>query len=218
MKAIMMNEALKTRPVTEADELHSSLISGAFPLNGLNWISPAFMFIPGSPRIANEVFLHIQFFPIMVVMVILFVIYNLIIWPVAYLKLIPHKFALIFKKNVACTGNASNRVGSFILMLAIGPIILFLNIIVDCYYFIWHLYSKDLERVDESIKHIPDMSLKTYHKLYTYLESNPSPYMAYEKVANDIRDELEVLTSIRQMLFPHRAIHKRGSIRSIRRS
>ena len=67
MKAIMMNEALKTRPVTEANENHSSLISGAFPLSGLNWISPAFMFIPRSPKIANEIFLHIQFAPIMIV-------------------------------------------------------------------------------------------------------------------------------------------------------
>ena len=206
MKAIMMNEALKTRPISEADDTHSSLISGAFPLSSLNWISPAFMFIPRSPRIANEVFLHIQFLPIMIVVTLLYIVYNLVIWPITYLKLIPHKFALIFKKNVAYTGNASNRIGSFFLILILGLPLLFLNICVDCFYFLLHMYSTDLERVDDSLKHVPDMSMKTYHKLYTYLESNPSPYMSYERVASDIRDDLKVLDSIIQMLFPYRAI------------
>lgn len=55
---------------------------------------------------------------------------------------------------------------------------------------------------------MPDMSMRTYHKLYTYLESHPSPYMSYQKVASDLRDDLNVLQAIRQMLFPHRAILK----------
>ena len=113
MKGIMMNEALKIRHITEANEMHSSLISGAFPLSGLNWITPAFMFLPRSPKIANEVILHIQYVPIMIIITSLFIIYSLIIWPITYLKLIPHKFALIFKKNVAYSGNGANRFGSF---------------------------------------------------------------------------------------------------------
>lgn len=127
-KAIMMQEALILRHVTEADDSHSALISGAFPINGLNWITPPFMFLPQSPKKANEIILHIQYVPIMIVLTVLFVVYNIIIWPVTYLKLIPHKFALIFKKNVAYTGNASNRLGSFLLILFFGPVILFLNI------------------------------------------------------------------------------------------
>ena len=208
MKAIMMNEALKIRHVTEADEMHSSLISGAFPLSGLNWITPAFMFWPRSPKIANEVILHIQYVPIMLIVTSLFIVYSLIIWPITYLKLIPHKFALIFKKNVIFSGNGANRFGSFWLLFFFGLIILFCNLWVDVYYFVVHLYSYDLERVDDEIKNVPDMSMRTYNKLYAYLESYHSPYMGYEKVANEIRDQLDVLLSIKQMLFPHQAILK----------
>lgn len=124
-KSIMMQEALYLRPVMEANETHSSLISGAFPLHGLNWITPPFMFLPRTPRRANEIILHIFFLPIAIVVTVLFIAYNLVIWPVTYLKLIPHKFALIFKRNVNYSGNTSNRVGSFFLFLFFGLIILF---------------------------------------------------------------------------------------------
>lgn len=127
-KAILMQEALKLRHVTEANKTHSSLISGAFPLSGLNWITPPFLFLPRDPTLANLIILHIQFLPIMIILVILFTAYNLIIWPVTYLKLIPHKFALIFKRNTAYTGNTSNRLGSFFLILFFGLPILFLNL------------------------------------------------------------------------------------------
>lgn len=208
MKAIMMNEALRLRPVMEADETHSSLISGPFPLHGLNWITPPFMFLPRSPRVANEITLHIMYLPIAIIVTCIFFCYNLIIWPIAYLKLIPHKFALIFKKNVAFSGNGSNRFGGFLLIFFFGIIILFLNLCVDMFYFVVHLYTYDLEKVDDEDEHVPDMSIRTYHKLYTYLESHTSPYMGYKKVASEIRDQLDIMTAIRQMLFPHRAILK----------
>jgi hypothetical protein len=122
--------------------------------------------------------------------------------------MIPQKFALIFKRNVAYTGNASDRVGSFFLILLFGPIILTLNICVDTHYFVIHMYMKDLERIDDKTIKPADMSTKTYHKLYIYLESNPSPYMEYERVAVDIRKELNVVQGIAQMLYPHKAILK----------
>jgi hypothetical protein len=76
-KAIMMQEALKIRHVTEANDSHSSLISGMFPLSGLNWLTPPFLFLPRNPKLANEIILHIMFIPIMIVMTILFVVYNI---------------------------------------------------------------------------------------------------------------------------------------------
>ena len=123
-KAIMMQEALILRPVTEANDTHSSLISGAFPLSGLNWITPPFLFLPHDPKLVNEIILHIQFLPILIVVTIGFVLYNIVILPVVYLKLIPQKFALIFKQNVAYSGNMSDRLGGFFLILIFGPIIL----------------------------------------------------------------------------------------------
>jgi hypothetical protein len=75
------------------------------------------MFFPRSPKRANQVILHIMYSPILIVLVAVFIAYNLLIWPVTYLKLIPHKFALIFKREVSYSGNASNRLGSFLLIL-----------------------------------------------------------------------------------------------------
>lgn len=77
-----------------------------------------------------------------------------------------------------------------------------------------HLYSKDLERIDDGIKHVPDMSMRTYHKLYTYLESHRTPYLPYEKVASEFRNELQVMDGIKQLLFPHRAIIKGKNVQS----
>lgn len=82
--------------------------------------------------------------------------------------------------------------------------------IVDTYYFLIHLYMKDLERIDDDLKPTIDISTKTYHSVYIYLESYPSPYMEFQKVATDLRKELNVAQAIGQMLYPHKAI-LRGS-------
>ena len=50
------------------------------------------------------------------------------------------------------------------------------------------------------------MSGKTYDKLYYYLERNKSPYLPFEKVASEFREELNVMRGIKQMLFPHKSI------------
>lgn len=211
-KSIMMQEALYLRPIMEANDSHSSLISGAFPLHGLNWVMTPVMFFPKNPKRPNYIILHILYSPIALVVTVLFIIYNILIWPLTYLKLIPHKFALIFKKNVSHSGNTANRVGSFTLIFFFGLFILLFNIFVDIYYFIIHLYKRDLERIDESDKHVPNMSMRTYQKLYTYLEEHRSPYLPFGKVASEFRDELNVMPAIRQMLFPHRAILKGNNV------
>ena len=127
-KSIMMQEALYLRPIMEANENHSSLISGGFPLHGLNWATAPFMFFPKNPKTPNLVILHIMYLPIAIVVTILFICYNLLIWPLTYLKMIPLKFALIFKRDVSHSGNTGDRVGSFFLILFFGLIILFLNL------------------------------------------------------------------------------------------
>ncbi|CAI2363473.1 unnamed protein product [Moneuplotes crassus] len=208
-KSIMMQEALYLRPVMEASGNHSSLISGAFPLHGLNWATSPFMFFPRNPKLPNLIILHILYLPVAIVVTILFIVYNILILPLAYLKLIPHKFALIFKKEVTHSGNTANRVGSFVLILVFGLFILALNFCVDTYYFVIHLYKTDLERIDEGdINKIPDMSMRTYKKLFHYLEKHKTPYLPFEQVASGFREELEVMPAIRQMLFPHRSILK----------
>jgi hypothetical protein len=87
---------LSVREVSEADDKYSCIISAPFPMNILNFLLGAIVIILKSPG-ANVILLRIYYMPVAVFSFIAFIVYQYLMLPFCYIKMIGHKFALIVK-------------------------------------------------------------------------------------------------------------------------
>lgn len=62
------------------------------------------------------------------------------------------------------------------------------------------MYWHDLEYVDTKIKKIPDVTMRTYDKLYDYLKSKREAVLPYKEVACEIWDLMKVKDGLRVLL------------------
>ena len=143
----MLLETLSVREASEADEKYSASVSPAYPISILNMLLGTYI-LSVKNATHNKIILHIYFFPIMLLTLTLFIIYQILILPLSYIKMVGHKFALILK-NPQGTGSksTSNRFGFAIFFLVFGLLILSLDCLVDIFYFIFHTYKTDLDMV-----------------------------------------------------------------------
>lgn len=87
---------LSVREVSEADDKYSAVVSAPFPLNMLNFTLGSIVISTKSPA-ANIALLNLYYLPISVICFVIFALYQVIILPFCYLKMIGHKFALMIK-------------------------------------------------------------------------------------------------------------------------
>jgi len=85
---------LSVREISEADDKYSSVISVFFPLSALNIVFGSIVLAAKSPTF-NLIMLHVYYFPVMLIILTLFILWQIIILPFAYCKIVAHKFALM---------------------------------------------------------------------------------------------------------------------------
>lgn len=84
------------REVQEADEKYSAIISAPFPMTIFNFLLGAIVVSMKSVK-ANENLLRFYFLPVLTISLIIFIVYEFVMLPLCYLKMIFHKFALVVK-------------------------------------------------------------------------------------------------------------------------
>ena len=200
------------REVSEADDKYSSVISVFFPLSTLNLVFGSIVLGAKSPTF-NRIMLHIYFFPVMLVCLLIFIAYTIVIMPFAYVKIVGHKFALMVK-GPSGTGSITSldRFGNGILFLFIGPILVVFSAIVDIFWFISHTYKMDLDKTEtkhtyqgkytntEDDERKP-LHRRTYKKMFKYFETQNDQLVQLKDVAEDLRDYFDVFEGIRCMVF-----------------
>ena len=82
------------REISEADDKYSAVVSVFFPMSALNLVFGSIVLVAKSPSF-NVFVLHLYFFPVMLICLAFFIIWQVIILPFAYLKVVGHKFALM---------------------------------------------------------------------------------------------------------------------------
>lgn len=83
----------------------------------------------------------------MLICLVLFIVYEVLLLPFAYIKVVAHKFALMVKgPSGVGTVSTLDRFGSAFLFLIFGPLLLTLSVIVDIGWFLAHVYKMDLEK------------------------------------------------------------------------
>lgn len=137
---------LEVREISEADEKYSSVVSVFFPLSTLNIIFGSIVLAAKSPQF-NLFMLHVYFLPVMLICLVLFIVYEVLLLPFTYIKVVAHKFALMVKgPSGVGTVSTLDRFGSAFLFLIFGPLLLTLSVIVDIGWFLAHVYKMDLEK------------------------------------------------------------------------
>jgi len=125
----------------------------------------------------NKLVLHFYYFPIMAVVLIIFTCYQFLILPLCYIKTVGHKFALIIKNPQGHGAKStSDRFGYAFFFLWFGPFILFIDCVVDTYWFVKHAYETNLDIVakqkqeDRGFGITNSINRRTFKKMLHYFE------------------------------------------------
>ena len=138
-------ELLSEFPKYSADAHHSSLVSTFFPLNIL--LAPFFLVLlflnKSYKKKLNEGLLIIEYIPVFVILILMFIIVQIILLPFAYFV----NLWLIITKSQS--KNTSEIVGRFILFSVFGILILLFYMMRDSYWFSIALICTKRSKLDE---------------------------------------------------------------------
>ena len=165
------------REVSEADDKYSAVISAPFPICVLNLVLGSIVLAAKSPKL-NEFILHLYFLPVMLASLTCFIVYQVVILPFVFLKMVFHKWALLVKAPKGM-GSSSfcDRAGKALIFMIFGIILLVLNAIIDIVWFLIHVYKKDLDKTitkrskSEVEEELPEIHRRTYKKMLRYFET-----------------------------------------------
>ena len=93
---LMLLNTLYVREVSEADDKYSAVVSAPFPLNLFHFTLGSLVVSLKSPT-ANIALLNLYYLPIAILCFTVFTVYQVLVLPFCYLKLIGHKFALMVR-------------------------------------------------------------------------------------------------------------------------
>ncbi|CDW87773.1 transient receptor potential cation subfamily member 4 [Stylonychia lemnae] len=192
---------LSVREVSEADDKYSAVISAPFPLNVLNLTAGTIVISLKSPQ-ANIALLNVYYLPISLVCLSLFLVYQIVILPFCYFKIIGHKFALMVKSPQGQGARSTlDRAGQALFFMIFGLILLGLNMIVDIYWFTLHLYKMDLDKSHLQVQQTTNLNRRTYKKMIKYFEQKNEQLVPQKRVAEDLREYLDVMEGVRCLVF-----------------
>lgn len=133
---LYINEILMLRPSMEYNKKCSSLVSTFPPMNLIPLSFTPYIISKRNPSMLNNFIFHIEYIPIMMLFLIIFIAMHAILIPLAYLKGIFVHLQLIFNRSIE--SSLIRRILSFFIFLLFGTIILLLNFFSDVLCFIIH--------------------------------------------------------------------------------
>lgn len=92
----MLLETLSVREASEADDKYSASISCPYPISILNLLFGTYI-LSVKNEFHNVLVLHLYFLPVFIINLCLFIVYQIVVLPFSYLKIVGHKFALMVK-------------------------------------------------------------------------------------------------------------------------
>lgn len=119
----------------------------------------------------NVAILNLYYLPISLTCLVIFSVYQVVLMPFCYIKMVGHKFALMVKQPEGAGARSFlDRFFHGILFFALGPIFLGLNCIVDIFWFMVHMYKMDLDKSHLQVQVTVDLHRRTYKRMIRYFE------------------------------------------------
>lgn len=131
-----MLETLRIRPQTQADREYSALISLPAPLNVLLVFMAPFLLTSNRPQQLNQCLLSIAYVPVMIYVTMLFIVYNILLIPICYVKLWWHKLFMVMVYSKSYRVSRADKFITFCFFWIFGLLTLTVNTVVDVWYFL----------------------------------------------------------------------------------
>ena len=149
----------------------------------------------------NECILALSYLPVMFGALLVFIVYNIVLLPVCYIKLWFHKMIMIYTYSKDYRVSRADKFFVFVIFVIVGPFTLALNCITDNYYFIRHLWLKDLIKT----KHKTSDQQISNHNLVlvcSYFKAKQEKVIPYKEAAIQIRAQMGLFQTIMGLLQP----------------
>ena len=194
-------EILKLRSELEYDEKCSALVSTFPPLNIVSS-----MFIPGvlvskNSKYLNEILFHIEYIPIMILLLILYIILNILLIPLAYIKGIYVNLQQLWNNKIEIS--IYYRTTRFLVFLVFGIFILTLNLGSDIIVFVLHLYQTQI-----SYRKIQENTITLTSNIYDILLSKfetahraDDETVQYEDIIIPLRNEMQINEHLQVLIY-----------------
>ena len=197
-----MLETLAIRPQSQADKEYSAIVSMPVPLNVLLiFVTPFLLGSKGNQEKFNLCLLKFTYIPIMIVLTILYIVYNIVLWPFAYIKLFVHKFVMIFVYSKSYRSSRADKFIVFAKWVFLGFLILPANSILDFPYFIRHLMFMGIPKTKD--KHgETQVTKQNLKKLIQYFRERSEKNLTFRQASEDIRRMLGIVPAIQSLVYP----------------
>lgn len=105
-----------------------------------------FLLTSNRPAQLNECLLSIAYVPVMLYVTMLFIVYNILLIPVCYVKLWWHKLIMVMVYSKSYRVSRADKFITFCFFWIFGLLTLTVNTVVDVWHFLKHLWLKDLRK------------------------------------------------------------------------
>ena len=200
-KVLYINEILRLRHSLEYEKKNSALISSFPPWNYFCLFTVPFYLFSNDSSFVNNVLSHICYLPVVFICTIIFIICNLILIPFAYLKGILIKFQLIFNKKMQTS--LKYRILTAIGYFFVGILIVFMNLIVDVYMFLIHLYQHNINYRREQ-KFRDSVSINSFNRIKRYFDNEAKLHneiIHFHEISVYMREKMKILGHVTNMIY-----------------
>ena len=153
------------------------------------------------PYTANLILFHIEYLPLLVLLISIFIALNLIILPIAYIKGIYVSIQQLF--NTKIKSNLGIKISKLTTFVFLGIIILLLNLCSDLIVFIQHCYQDHMS-YRKLLKNSLSLSDNSFTKLQYKFEKEHKidvKHIEYQEMAIYMRSELKVFENIKCLVY-----------------
>ena len=167
------------------------------PYNVIALIFSPFIMLNKQPYSANLILLHIEYFPLLILLTSTFLALNLIIIPIAYIKGIYVNVQQLF--NTKIKSNLSMKISKLTTFVFFGIIILLMNLCSDLIVFIQHCYQDNMS-YRKPLKNSLTLSNHSFSTLQYKFEKeykDDVKLLEYQEMAIFMRSELKVCENIK---------------------
>lgn len=135
--------------------------------------------------------LWVAYLPILVLATTVFFVYNVLLLPLAYVKLFFHKLVMIFVYSKSYRVSKANKFILTVIFIPLGPIRLICNVVLDTVAFVSHCLQTELKKSKVANRPKP-FSKESMHLLNKYIHERQERMMPFKQVASEARDRMGV--------------------------
>ena len=126
--------------------------------------------------------LTIGYIPVMCGVTLVFTVYNFLLVPLAYVKLWWHKLIMIYVYSKSYRVSRADKFITFCLFWIFGLLTLTLSACTDLYYFVRHLWLKDLIKTQHKSNN-EQLSKRNFLQVRRYFMSKCDRILPYKEAA-----------------------------------